>query len=61
MTLQEKVEKIIAAKDTDGMYDAVQKLTDNQKDIAIVSLIKMIRGETPMGWDIQMFQRGGFF
>ncbi|MBQ7565392.1 MAG: hypothetical protein IJT16_15555 [Lachnospiraceae bacterium] len=47
------MEKIIAAKDTDGMYDAVQKLTDNQKDIAIVSLIKMMRGETPMGWDIQ--------
>ncbi len=54
LTLQEKMAKILNAENNDAMYEAVQKLTDNQKDIAIVTLIRALRGEKPKGWDEAM-------
>ena len=43
MTLGEKALALIAAKTDEEKYAAVAKLTDMQKDIMIVSLMKVIQ------------------
>lgn len=53
MTLHEKMAAVMTA-DGDHIYEAVSKLTDAQKDIAIATLVKVLRGEKPKGWDEAM-------
>ena len=43
MTLEEKSFKILTAKTDKEIYDAISKLTDNQKDIVIFSFVKTIK------------------
>ena len=50
MTLTEKMLAALTADD-DHIYEAVGKMTDAQKDIALVTLIRVLRGEKPEGWD----------
>ncbi len=46
MTSGEKVLDILMAKDDKEMYSAISKLTDNQKDVVIASLVKMLKSYT---------------
>ena len=46
MTSGEKVLDKLMAKDDKEMYSAISKLTDNQKDIVIASLVKMLKSYT---------------
>lgn len=43
MNTGEKVLQILMAKDDKEMYAAIDKLTDNQKAVVIVSLIKKLK------------------
>ena len=43
MILGEKVSALLAAKTDEEKYEAVAKMTDKQKDIIIVSLMKVIQ------------------
>ncbi len=47
MTLMEKVTHIIAEEDDEIRNEYIRKLTDNQKDIMIRSLVKFIREANP--------------
>ncbi|WP_292146396.1 hypothetical protein [Butyrivibrio sp.] len=46
MTSGEKVLDILMAKDDKELYSAISKLTDNQKDIVIASLVKTLKSYT---------------
>ena len=43
MTLTEKIVSLIVAKTDKERYDAVASMTDKQKDIIIVSLVKVLQ------------------
>ena len=45
MTLGEKALKILLAESDKEMYTAISELTDNQKDIMVVSCIKAMKKE----------------
>ena len=46
MTSGEKVLDILMAKDDKELYSSISKLTDNQKDIVIASLVKTLKSYT---------------
>lgn len=43
MTSEEKVFEILKAKNDEELYAAISKLTANQKDIVIASLVKTLK------------------
>ena len=46
MTSGEKVLDILMANDDKALYSSISKLTDNQKDIVIASLVKTLKSYT---------------
>lgn len=53
MTLSEKLSRILSAENDGAMYEAVRTLTDNQKDIVIVSAFQTLRKLTPADRDVE--------
>lgn len=43
MTLAEKFSIVLGTKNDDELYGAIEKLTDNQKDIIIASIVKALK------------------